>query len=135
MKITLGAAPLKTEFVTLVERVSGEDLSRCYQCGNCTGGCPVSFAMDIAPSQVIRMLQLGQEEEVLRSRAIWLCVSCLQCYSRCPKAVDLSRIMEALRRIRLRQGLEAVDVNALAQEFLQRSPQQAIVAGFRKLVG
>ncbi len=134
MKITLGAQQVKGEFVELVERTSGEDLSKCYQCGNCIGGCPVSYAMEIAPAQVIRMIQLGQEEAVLRSNSHWLCLSCLQCYSRCPKFVDLARIMEALRRLSLRRGSVPVEVRMLPEEFLKRSPQQAIVAGFRKLV-
>lgn len=134
MKITLGPANPSKAFSRLVESLSGEDLSKCYQCGNCTGGCPVSFAMDIAPSQVIRMVQLGQEEAVLRSNSIWRCVSCLQCFSRCPKCVDLSRIMESLRRLSLRRGYEPVSVKALPEEFIRRSPQMALVAGFRKLV-
>ena len=80
------------------------------------------------------MVQLGQEEAVLRSNAIWRCVSCLQCFSRCPKCVDLSRIMESLRRLSLRRGYEPVSVKALPDEFIRRSPQMALVAGFRKLV-
>lgn len=134
MKIALGARQVQGEFLQLVERESGEDLSKCYQCGNCSGGCPVSFAMDISPSQVIRMIQLGQEESVLRSNAHWLCVSCLQCATRCPKCVNLARIMEALRRLSLRAGKEPVAVKDLPDDFLRTSPQQAIVAGFRKLV-
>lgn len=134
MKITLGARQIQEDFLHLVERESGEDLSKCYQCGNCSGSCPVSFAMEIAPSQVIRMIQLNQRETVLRSNVHWLCVSCLQCASRCPKCVNLARIMEALRRLSFRQGVEPIQVKSLSDAFLRRSPQQAIVAGFRKLV-
>ena len=35
------------------------DLFACYQCGKCSNGCPVTFAMDYLPHQLIRMLQLG----------------------------------------------------------------------------
>ena len=132
MKICLDAGT-ENAFLSQVERESGEDLSCCYQCGNCSGSCPVSFAMEIPVSQVIRLVQLGQERTVLQANSMWLCVSCLQCQARCPKCLDPSRVMEALRRISLRQGRQPIAVSQVSGEFLARSPQQAVVAGFRKL--
>lgn len=134
MKITIGVKNLRSEFVQLLERMSGEDLSKCYQCGNCSGGCPVAFAMDVSPHHIIRLLQLGQEDAVLKANTMWLCVSCLQCYSRCPKFVDLSKILEALRQVGLRKGIDHIAVKKLPVDLLAKSPQQTLVAGFRKLV-
>lgn len=133
MKISFGAVESTSAFFDQVERESGEDLSKCYQCGNCSGSCPVSFAMEIPVSQVIRFVQLGQEQTVLRSNSMWLCVSCLQCQARCPKCLDPSKVMEALRRLSLRQGKQPVALAQVPDGFLERSPQQAVVAGFRKL--
>lgn len=133
MKISFGAVETENAFLEQVERESGEDLSKCYQCGNCSGSCPVSFAMDIPVSQVIRMVQLGQEKTVLHSNSMWLCVSCLQCQNRCPKCLDPSRVMEALRRLCLRKGHVPVALSDAPAGFFDRSPQQAVVAGFRKL--
>lgn len=124
----------ETGFLEQVERESGEDLSKCYQCGNCSGSCPVSFAMEIPVSQVIRFVQLGQEQTVLQANSMWLCVSCLQCQARCPKCLDPSKVMEALRRLSLRQGKGPVALAEVPDGFLERSPQQAVVAGFRKLL-
>lgn len=124
----------RSDFTELVARISGENFSLCYQCGNCTAGCPVAFAMDIPPHQVVRLLQLGQEERLRQAETMWLCLSCLQCYSRCPKGVDVSRIMEALRQISLRKGRDTVEVRRLPVEMMAHAPQQALVAGFRKLV-
>ncbi len=134
MKIALDSISTENAFLDQVERESGEDLSRCYQCGNCSGSCPVSFAMEIPVSQVIRMVQLGQEQTVLQANSMWLCVSCLQCQARCPKCLDPSKVMEALRRIRLRRGCRPVELSDVPGGFLERSPQQAVVAGFRKLM-
>ncbi|MFQ5949544.1 MAG: 4Fe-4S dicluster domain-containing protein [Nitrospiria bacterium] len=134
MRITLNDGQVKSDFVQQVERVSGQDLSHCYQCGNCTGTCPVAQEMDLPPTQVIRLLQLGQENLVMDANSMWVCVSCLQCFSHCPKCLDPSSIMEALRRISLRNGKEPFPVEEIPSEFMRRSPQQAIVAGFRKLV-
>ena len=117
-----------------LQRISGEDFKKCYQCGNCTGGCPVSFAMDMGPSQVIRFLQLGKLDEVMNANSMWVCVGCLQCYSRCPKGVSAAAILEALRQTTLRKGTDFNKIKEVPLPFLKQAPQQAIVCGFRKFV-
>jgi heterodisulfide reductase subunit C len=80
-----------------VKSQSGEDVFRCYQCGKCTAGCPVAYAMDLGPRQIMRAVQLGLKEEVLQSSTIWLCVFCQTCSVRCPREIDIARVMESLR--------------------------------------
>jgi heterodisulfide reductase subunit C len=53
--------------------------------------------MDFLPSQVMRLVHLGAEEEVLGSQAIWLCASCETCTARCPMDIDIAAVMDALR--------------------------------------
>jgi len=48
------------KFTEEVIRRSGERVDWCYQCGKCTAGCPVAFAMDIEPSRIMRLVQLRQ---------------------------------------------------------------------------
>jgi heterodisulfide reductase subunit C len=127
MRIKLSAEVLRNDLVRRIEEISGQDLLACYQCGACSAGCPVAFAMDMLPSQVIRLVQLGQVEEALESETIWFC-----CYARCPKGVDLSRIMEALREIALQRGGDYLDIKAIPPEELAEFPQQAFIGGFRK---
>ncbi len=131
MRIQISIDTVRGPFVRQVEEISGQDLLACNQCGKCSAGCPVVAAMDLLPSQVIRMAQLGMEE-VLESNTIWICASCLTCATRCPKGVDLPRLMEALRQISLRKGVAKLDLNALPSELLREVPQLAIVGGYRK---
>lgn len=131
MRVTISIDTVRGPFVQQVEEISGQDLLSCNQCGKCSAGCPVVAAMDLLPSQVIRMAQLGMED-VLESNTIWICASCLTCATRCPKAVDLPRLMEALRQIALRQGVAELDLSALPPELVKAVPQLAIVGGFRK---
>jgi heterodisulfide reductase subunit C len=131
MRVQISIEKVRGPFVRQVEEISGQDLLACNQCGKCSAGCPVVAAMDLLPSQVIRMAQLGMEE-VLESDTIWICASCLTCVTRCPKGVDLPRLMEALRQIALRQGVAELDLNALPPELVKEVPQLAIVGGFRK---
>jgi heterodisulfide reductase subunit C len=88
--------------------------------------------MDMLPSQVIRFAQLGLVEEVLDSETPWLCAACQTCYARCPKGVDLSRIMEAIREIVLQERGDHIDLSTLSLDDLAEFPQQAFIASFRK---
>jgi heterodisulfide reductase subunit C2 len=90
-----------------VESHSGEKVMQCYQCGECTAGCPMAFAMDIMPNQVMRMVQLGLSKPLLESSTIWLCAGCETCATRCPRLVALSKVMDALRQMSISQGKAA----------------------------
>ncbi len=50
---------VEANFVDVVQQRSGKQLQQCYQCFKCSAGCPVAFAMDWTPNQIIRMIQLG----------------------------------------------------------------------------
>ena len=82
-----------------IKQLGGEDVSRCYQCGKCTAGCPVAVYMDIKPNQVMRLAQIGGDERVLSSSTIWLCLSCQVCSTRCPAGIDIAGAMDTLRKI------------------------------------
>ena len=70
----------------------GEDVNRCYQCLKCSAGCPMTFAMDYPPSQIMRMVQLGQEDDLLASKTIWVCLTCNTCSIRCPNDIDIALV-------------------------------------------
>jgi len=82
----------------LVERVKA-DVRECYQCGNCSAGCPAAFTFDYTPNQLMRMLQVGLVDKVLDSKAIQLCIQCLTCTARCPRNIDIAGIFEDLKTI------------------------------------
>lgn len=89
-----------------IHELCGENAAECYQCGKCTAGCPAAFAMDITPNNIIRLIQLGLKDEVLKSKTIWTCTSCETCATRCPCGVALSKIMDAARQIAIREGVK-----------------------------
>jgi heterodisulfide reductase subunit C len=122
------------EFLRQVEEISGEAITVCEQCGTCSGGCPFVEEMDITPSQIMRKVMLGQEE-VLHSRTMWICASCFTCTVRCPRKLDVSKVAEALRQIRLREAIDAIDISKLPKEEVDRMPTIALVSACRKLTG
>ncbi len=105
MKWFISHETIKSPFLKTLEKDCGEKISHCYQCGKCSAGCPISFEMDYLPNQIIRMVQLGMEKQVLSSKTIWLCASCLTCTSRCPREIDIAEIMDYLRRLAYKKQL------------------------------
>ena len=91
-------------FAEEVKEKSQAHLERCYQCVACSSGCPVAFAMDYAPHQILRMTQLGLKDRVLNSTTIWLCASCETCATRCPNDIEIVQVMDTLRHLALAEG-------------------------------
>jgi len=83
---------------------SGQNVNLCYQCRKCAAGCPVSYAMDYKPPQLIHAIRLGMDDLVLNSKTMWLCASCETC--RCPQEVDVAKVMDAVKITALRQGVK-----------------------------
>lgn len=119
-------------FVEKIQRLSGQNLQACYQCGKCTAGCTAMVDMDIPPNQVIRFAQLGLFEDLLKAKSIWICASCLTCNARCPKGVGIAEVMEALRQVLLRKRKDHLHLNDIPQEDLAQLPPIALVSSMRK---
>ncbi|MGO8952246.1 MAG: 4Fe-4S dicluster domain-containing protein [Rhodomicrobium sp.] len=132
MSIMISREPTSEAFVAKIESMTGQDLLACYQCGKCSAGCPMANYMDILPNQMIRFAQLGLEDALLSSNAIWLCVSCLTCNSRCPKGVKIAEVIEAIRQVRLRTRQDHLDVRELEPETLAALPPIALIGSMRK---
>ncbi|MGD8227745.1 MAG: hypothetical protein PVI20_08190, partial [Desulfobacteraceae bacterium] len=63
----------------------------------------------------------------------WVCAACHSCNVRCPRGVDLPRVMEALRLMTLRKNKNYIEPSELPADTVKECPQIALVAGFRKL--
>ena len=99
--------------ISEAKRLSGQEIELCYHCHKCTAGCPVVGAMEYGPDRLLRMLALDQRDAVLRSRDIWLCAGCYTCATRCPNDIDISAVMDALRKLAVTEGYPAGERDAL----------------------
>lgn len=86
----------------------------CYQCKRCTNGCPVTFAMDLLPDEVIRRVNLGQLDKVMACTTIWICSACETCTTRCPNLVDIAGVMDFLKEMAIRHGISPAQPRTLA---------------------
>jgi len=122
------------EIVEKIEELSGQNVFDCYQCGMCSAGCPLADKMDLLPNQVLHALQM-KDEAAMTANSMWICASCYTCEVRCPKGVDLAKVMEAMRQIYLRKRLDHVSIDRLSHREIRRLPQIAVVASLRKKTG
>ncbi len=97
-----------------------EKPSLCFQCSKCSAGCPVAEEMDVLPHQLIHALSLGMEDEMMKSKAIWMCAGCFTCAVRCPNDIDITSVMDDLRIKAVRKGLPCPkpDVLTLHKTFI-----------------
>ncbi|PIE69887.1 MAG: heterodisulfide reductase [Deltaproteobacteria bacterium] len=109
-------------FIEEVSERSGQRFDRCFHCMACSGGCPVSGAMDYLPNQIVRMMQLGLRQQVLESKAIWICIGCYSCLTECPNRIHIPHMMDALREMALEEKVEIAEpeIWAFHREFLRQ---------------
>jgi heterodisulfide reductase subunit C2 len=119
MEIHLNSPAAILEEVGKMAEEAGVELHKCYQCGKCTAGCPMAHAMDLTPRAIIHHLQLGQLDDVLSCKAVWICASCHTCSARCPNEINVSHLMEVVRQEAKKRNIIPVgDVDKFAEIFL-----------------
>ena len=126
----------------------GEHIRRCFACGTCAAGCPVTEVdPDYNPRKIIRQILFGMREEVLASPRIWYCLVCYRCYARCPQKVNFTDIMRALRYLAIKgrhapgdelKRMEEIDrvAQTLRHDLIQYSFEKRpeLLEAFRKKV-
>lgn len=90
----------------------------CYQCGKCSGGCPMANGMDLKPRGIMRCAQVGALDTILNSNTIWLCSGCYACVDRCPHDVNIPDFIEQARYEAARQGITRRDSDVLNKAFV-----------------
>ncbi|NVM02615.1 MAG: 4Fe-4S dicluster domain-containing protein [Candidatus Helarchaeota archaeon] len=76
-------------------------LSYCFQCGTCSGACPVALMTKGAynPRVLIEQSILGLKERLIESQEpnVWLCSTCQLCVELCPQDVNLTEIFNLIK--------------------------------------
>ncbi len=132
MTIRISEKSYDRRFVEKLTEICGTSFHQCMQCGTCSGGCPMVEDMDAPPRQVVLAAHFGLRERVLASNVVWLCASCQTCAVRCPRGVDVPKLMEAVRQVALRENVNHIEPNSIPAKEVRALPQIAMVGCFRK---
>ena len=91
----------------LAQLTDGDPALGCMQCGTCSGSCPLGYAMEYPPRQLILAARSGNLEAVLNSPSLWMCVGCYTCSYRCPRGIELTDgLWPALRDRAMQDGIQ-----------------------------
>ncbi len=135
MAISISTKTVRSPLAEKVREISGQDPRLCFQCGLCAGSCPMTSEMQSYTRRIMHLLQLGLADAALTQQMAFLCASCHTCQVRCPRGLDIPRVVEALRQITLRRGENHLAPESIDRGRIKDLPQAALVAGLRKLTG
>lgn len=81
------------------------DLYGCYQCGKCTGGCPVSLKSKLNIRRLMIEGILGKNLERISERVeLWDCTTCKTCTIRCPRGLKPMDLIIGMRETLVEEG-------------------------------
>jgi Fe-S oxidoreductase len=81
------------------------DLYGCYQCGKCTGGCPVSLKSKLNIRRLMIEGILGRNLDRLAEREeLWDCTTCKTCTIRCPRGLKPMDLVIGMRGTLVEEG-------------------------------
>lgn len=113
--------------------IAGVNPRKCMRCGKCSGACPAYGEMEYHPHQFVQMVERGRIDELMRSKSLYRCLTCLACLERCPRGVEPARLIEAVRLMAIRrQGMNHLKPEAIPPAVDGAAPQQLFVAALRK---
>jgi Fe-S oxidoreductase len=96
----------------------------CFQCGKCTGGCPVSLRSALNIRRL--MIEVFLREDlalVLRGEELWNCTTCKTCTLRCPRGLEPMDLLIGLRSILVEDGhIPKTAIEALESTYKYGNP-------------
>lgn len=108
--ITNGAAPERERLQSPEQHAVIEDATKCILCGACTHACPSTWAAPdyLGPAAMLKAYRYvfdsrddepGERLKVVDSKdGLWKCYTIFNCVQACPKGIDITRWLSALKR-------------------------------------
>ncbi|MEM6782801.1 MAG: succinate dehydrogenase iron-sulfur subunit [Bacteroidota bacterium] len=103
-------APEKERFQSQQQHAIIEDATKCIMCGACTHSCPSTWADPdyLGPAAMLKAFRYvfdsrdTESEERLKvvdsKDGLWKCYTIFNCVQACPKEIDITRWLSALKR-------------------------------------
>ncbi|MBW2553168.1 MAG: 4Fe-4S dicluster domain-containing protein [Deltaproteobacteria bacterium] len=114
-----------------------DNVYACYQCGTCTGGCPVHrYLPEYNVRQIVKDIIDGEID--LSDKSLWYCTTCYICYERCPQQVKPLYLVQAATNSAFKKGLapESIkEMNRIVLKCGRNSEITSIAKKQRKTLG
>jgi len=89
---------INQQFANELKKYGAGDFDACFNCGTCSAICSLTNQKESFPRKFIRQGMLGQKDEILNSKELWLCYACGECTENCPRQAAPGNYMAAMRR-------------------------------------
>ncbi len=87
------------EFKQQLKQISKSSLNECFQCGTCTVVCSLAPEERPFPRKEMIWAGWGLKDKLIGNPDIWLCHQCGDCTTYCPRGVNPSDVISAVREI------------------------------------
>lgn len=121
-----GTTPKKVAMIHCVgsrdEKVNNNYCSRVCCTNTIKQAMEIKQQIPDCDNYCLYMVQRGEWEKVLQSNSLWLCTSCQICTSRCPRGVRPSDVIEAVKAIAIREGInnDSTRFNQIFVELIEK---------------
>ena len=93
----------------------------CYECGKCSGVCPVArYARSFSPRALLVRAVRGETDRLVDDVNVWSCLTCKLCDTRCPAGIDYGTLTKAVRTVVRHEGGEGTCTHGGAVQSLTR---------------
>ncbi len=100
------------------------ELHKCFQCGKCTAGCPVSPKSTLNIRRLVREAMLDESSDIVNNLdELWDCTTCQTCTIRCPRGLEPHELIITIRSSRVEKGnIPKTAIDALEGVFKHGNP-------------
>ena len=100
------------------------ELAKCFQCGKCSAGCPVSLKSILNVRRLMREVLLSEDlKKVFQLSELWDCTTCQTCTLRCPRGLKPHELIVSIRAQLVEEGnIPKTVIDALEGVFKQGNP-------------
>ena len=115
-----------------LESYYGTDhLYDCYQCGTCTGGCPVNrYLPEFNVRTIVKRIMDGDID--LSDKALWYCTTCYNCYERCPQKVKPLYLVQAVTNLAFKKNRAPGSIKEMNKTLLKCGRNSEITSVAKK---
>ena len=100
------------------------ELYGCFQCGKCTGGCPVSLKSKLNIRRLMIEGILGKTlDRIAEREELWDCTTCKTCTIRCPRGLKPMDLVIGMRGTLVEEGhIPKTIIEAMESVYKQGNP-------------
>ncbi len=127
---------LDFEFSNYIKQNTNSNPFVCFTCRTCSSLCTSGKVNVLNVAKIVRQIAIGLKDDVLRSKEIWTCATCMKCQEFCPQGVNPLDMIYFLQNKAVEAGMPTIPkayvemVTSIAKIGLIQPPQEVISVDF-----